>query len=154
MIQPKGVLHFTISVSELERSVRFYRDVLGCTYLRRNDTTAFMKAGEDYFVLTEMKGHVAPNPPGGTLFHHAFMVDTDAFDPALAFLEERGVEILLYEDAGHRTFAGRHAYFQDPDGNGIEIIDYHGPGRADAPACQGRKRRQRARIPSGRGRDS
>ena len=31
---------------------------------------------------------------------------------------------------------------QDPDGNAIEIIDYHGPGEADAPDYQERKRRQ------------
>ena len=148
MIEPKGVLHFAISVKDLGRAKRFYRDILGCTYLRRNDNTAFMQAGEDYFVITEMKDHVPPNPPGGTQFHHAFIVAGDAFDAALESLKSHGVEILLYEDTGHRTFSGRHAYIQDPDGNAIEIIDYRGPGDATAPDYQGRKRRR------GRGRGS
>ena len=141
MIEPTGVLHFAISVKDLERAKRFYRDILGCTYLRQNDNTAFMRAGDDYFVITEMKDHVPPNPPGGTQFHHAFIVAGDAFDAALESLKSHGVEILLYEDKGHRTFSGRHAYIQDPDGNAIEIIDYRGPGDEDAPDYQGRKRR-------------
>ena len=141
MIEPTGVLHFAISVKDLGRAKRFYRDILGCTYLRQNDNTAFMRAGDDYFVITEMKDHVPPNPPGGTQFHHAFIVAGDAFDAALESLKSHGVEILLYEDTGHRTFSGRHAYIQDPDGNAIEIIDYRGPGDEDAPDYQGRKRR-------------
>ncbi len=36
---------------------------------------------------------------------------------------------------------------QDPDGNAIEIIDYHGPGEAAAPDYQGRKRRNDAEGP-------
>ena len=47
-----GILHFTISVTDLEVSRSFYEDVVGCTYWRQNDTTVFMKAGEDYFVLS------------------------------------------------------------------------------------------------------
>ena len=123
MIEPTGILHFGISVKDLERAKRFYRDILGCTYLRQNDNTAFMRVGEDYFVITEMCDHVPPNPPGGTQFHHAFIVAGDAFDAALEFLKSQGVEILLYEDKGPRTFAGRHAYSPDPAGNPNQILD-------------------------------
>ena len=41
--------------------------------------------------------------------------DSD-FDAAVAHLEASGVEVLLYEDEGHRSFTGRHLYFHDPDG--------------------------------------
>jgi catechol 2,3-dioxygenase-like lactoylglutathione lyase family enzyme len=44
----------------------------------------------------------------------------------MGFLEAKGVDVLLYEDKGHRSFTGRHAYFHDPDGNGIEIADVSG----------------------------
>ena len=30
-----------------------------------------------------------------------------------------------YSDEGHTTFPGRYAYFHDPDGNCIEIIDLY-----------------------------
>jgi hypothetical protein len=49
---------------------------------------------------------------------------------------------ILYEDRGHRSFTGRHAYFHDPDGNAIEFIDFQGIGDTGAPDDQGRERRR------------
>ncbi|MEE8515959.1 MAG: VOC family protein [Alphaproteobacteria bacterium] len=144
MIKPTGILHFAISVKDLERTKKFYTEILGCTYMRQNEDTAFFQVGEHFFVATEMPGHVPPNPPGGSRLHHAFTIEGESFDQALEELEEKGVKVLLYEDKGHRTFTGRHAYIQDPDGNAIELIDFHGMGGGDAPAFQGRKRRQQA----------
>ena len=57
-------------------------------------------------------------------------------------VEASGVEVLLYEDKGHRSFTGRHAYFHDPDGNAIEFIDFHGIGDITAPDYEGRERRR------------
>lgn len=141
-IRPTGVLHFTIGVSDLEAGRRFYEGVLGCTYLRQNDTAVFMQAGDDYFVLARSGYHQPPNRPRDTLIHHAFMVEGADFDAAMADLEAKGVEVLLYEDTGHRSFTGRHVYFHDPDGNSIEIIDYQGPGDMGAPDYEGRQRRR------------
>ena len=140
-VEPTGILHFTISVTDLQVSRRFYEDVVGCTYWRENDTTVFMKAGDNYFVLSCTGYHQPPNKGTDTLIHNAFMVAAEDFDAAMAHLEEQGVEVLLYEDTGHRSFSGRHAYFQDPDGNTVEIIDLQGEGDTDAPAYDGRKRR-------------
>lgn len=140
-VEPTGILHFTISVTDLEKSRAFYEDVVGCTYWRQNDTTVFMKAGDDYFVLSRTGYHQSPNKGTDTLIHHAFMVTGEDFDAAMAHLEAKGVEVLLYEDVGHRSFSGRHAYFHDPDGNTVEIIDLHGEGDTDAPPYAGRQRR-------------
>jgi catechol 2,3-dioxygenase-like lactoylglutathione lyase family enzyme len=141
-VKPIGILHFTIGVTDLERARRFYEDVLGCSYWRQNDTTVFMRAGDDYFVLSKSGYHQAPNRGEDTLIHHAFMVDGADFDAAMTHLEAHGVEVLLYEDKGHRSFTGRHAYFHDPDGNAIEIIDFQGIGDTKAPAFAGRERRR------------
>jgi catechol 2,3-dioxygenase-like lactoylglutathione lyase family enzyme len=123
MAQAKGILHFTISCTDRHRSAALYRDLLGCEILRVSDKFAFMQCGEQHFVLAEMAGHVSPNPPGGTLFHHAFIMDPENFDRARAEIEARGIAILKYEEAGHRSFPGRHLYIHDDDGNGIEIFD-------------------------------
>ena len=52
MLKTRGVLHFTIPVKDLDRSERFYTQVLGMEKLRRNDHMVFMRSGEDCFVLT------------------------------------------------------------------------------------------------------
>ena len=140
-VPPSDILHFTIGVTDLDRSRKFYEDVLGCIYWRQNDTTMFMKAGEDYFVLSRTGYHQPPNKPDDSLIHHAFIVESAEFDTAISWLEAQDVDILLYEDEGHRSFSGRHVYFQDPDGNGIEIIDFQGVGDTSAEAFDGRKRR-------------
>ncbi len=127
-IRPTGILHFTIGVSDLDKSSAFYVDVLGCEAWARNDTTVFMKAAEDFFVLSRTGYHESPNRGEDTLIHHAFIVTSDDFDSAMSYLETKGIDVLLYEDTGHRNFPGRHAYFHDPDGNGIEIIDTFGVG--------------------------
>src|SRR5215472_10805797 len=127
-VKPSRLLHFTLSVTDLDRSRKFYEDVVGCTFWRQNDTTVFMRCGDDHFVLSRTGYHAPQNRNRDTLIHHAFMVQGEDFDAALAHVESRGVEVLLYEDQGHRSFTGRHAYFHDPDGNAIELIDFQGIG--------------------------
>lgn len=141
-LRPIGILHFAIGVTDLEEARRFYEDVLGCTYLRRNDTTVFMQVGSQYFVLTNTKHHQRPNPPGEYEFHHAFIVAGEDFDAAMRSVAEQGYPVIVYEEEGHRTFTGRHAYIHDPFGNAIEIIDFHGIGDFSRPDFQGRQRRR------------
>lgn len=141
-VAPKGILHFTLSVSDLDRARKFYEEVVGCTFWRANDTTVFMRCGEDYFVLSRTGYHRPQNQGRDTLIHHAFIVQGEDFDAAMAHVESCGVEVLLYEDKGHRSFTGRHAYFHDPDGNAIELIDFEGHGDVTAPPYEGRERRR------------
>jgi catechol 2,3-dioxygenase-like lactoylglutathione lyase family enzyme len=146
-LRPIGILHFAIGVTDLDAARTFYEDVLGCTYLRRNDTTVFMQVGSQYFVLTNTKHHRSPNPPGEYEFHHAFIVTGEDFDAALRTVAEQGYPVIVYEEEGHRTFTGRHAYIHDPFGNAIEIIDFHGIGDFSRPDFQGRRRRQAKKAP-------
>ena len=135
MIEPKSILHFTIGVTDLDRATDFYQKILGCKLLRQNrrHNMSFMEAGGDFFVLTSTGRHVNPNAPGDTEFHHAFVVAPEAYDEAVATLEREGIELLWPKtkvegpDTQHNTFPGRHVYFYDPDGNGLEITDCVGP---------------------------
>jgi catechol-2,3-dioxygenase len=122
-VQSKGILHFTISVRDHEMAARFYADLLGCEIQRVSDHFAFMKTGSDYFVLAKMAGHVNPNPPKGTRFHHAFIVSPEDFDRARDVIAARGIEELIPGTTNHKSFPGRHLYFHDLDGNGVEITD-------------------------------
>lgn len=54
MIETKGVVHFTISVTDTDRSEAFYRDVLGLETVEKAASIGmvFMRAGDDYVILT------------------------------------------------------------------------------------------------------
>lgn len=127
-IATTGILHFTIGVRDHIAASGFYEDLLGCKITRMSERYAFMQCGTTYFVLAKIPYHVNPNRPGDDAHHTAFMVEADEFDRAMAILKARGLDVFKYEDSGHRSFPGRHAYFHDPDGNCIEIIYLYKPG--------------------------
>ena len=47
-------------------------------------------------------------------------------------LRKRGIEIIKYSDANHRSFPGRHAYVHDADGNALEICYLYESGEGEA----------------------
>src|SRR3954447_21033424 len=120
-IRTTGILHFTIGVRDHVSAAIFYKEVLGCKHLRSNSRYSFMECHGSYFVLAKMPDHVNPNPPGEEAHHHAFLVEADEFDRAMEILRARNIELIKYSDEAHRSFPGRHGYFQDADGNAIEI---------------------------------
>jgi catechol 2,3-dioxygenase-like lactoylglutathione lyase family enzyme len=124
-IRTTGILHFTIGVRDHVAAAKFYSEVLGCRHMRSNERYSFMECGGSYFVLAKSSHHVNPNDPGEDSHHHAFMVEAQEFDRAMAIMQARGVPLVKYSDEGHHTFPGRHAYFHDADGNCIEIIDLY-----------------------------
>lgn len=139
MVKTRGFLHITISVADLGRSTIFYRDVLGCEIIHQNPIMTFMKTGEDQFVLTQLEHYVSPNSPGPpdqetTLFHHAFLVDDEDYERAVTTLSRDRVPAWECTERGHTTFPGRrHIYFQDPDGNSIELATLLPTDRAANP---------------------
>lgn len=127
-MNPQGILHFTIGVTDIDRATEFYTGLLGCRLVRRNrrGNMSFLASGDDYFVLASTGHHVAPNTPGETTHHHAFILAPDDYDRAVKLLEDTGIATSVPAVAEHTTFPGRHLYFSDPDGNGLEITDCTG----------------------------
>ena len=123
MLKTEGVLHFTIPVKDLDRSEKFYTEILGMERVRRNDHMVFLRAaGRDCFVLTFSEKPIDPNPEGRHEIHSAFRLTSEEYDRAKAFLESKGIKIFKEEDRRSGTFQGRSAYFHDPDRNVIEIM--------------------------------
>jgi catechol 2,3-dioxygenase-like lactoylglutathione lyase family enzyme len=123
MLKTEGVLHFTIPVKNLDRSEKFYTEILGMEKLRRNDHMVFMRSGDSCFVLTYSENEINPNREMAHDIHHAFIVSAPEYDRAKNVLPTQGVHIFKEEDRKHGTFRGRSAYFHDPDRNVIEIMD-------------------------------
>lgn len=122
------ILHTMLRVGDLERSIRFYTEVLGMKLLRRKDypdgefTLAFLGYGEEseqaVIELTYNWG-VDRYDLGSGYGHIALEVD-DVYQ-ATSAIRERGGKIL--RDAGPMN-AGTTiiAFVEDPDGYPIELI--------------------------------
>lgn len=122
MVQCQGIAHFSIPVSDLDKSTKFYSDVVGCTLINSDGKKhSFMDAGGTCILLC------AEDPPinreeGKDLVHHAFMVTEEALSKAKEHLEAHGADVLYEEDREGGTVNGPRIYFRDPDGTRLEFI--------------------------------
>ena len=55
--------------------------------------------------------------------HHAFIVAEEEYETAKDELRAKGINIFLEEDRQGGAVNGPRAYFHDPDGNVLEIIN-------------------------------
>ena len=124
MINMKGLTHFTIPVTDLQRSKEFYVDTLGFKFERKNRHMVFVSCQDDFFVLTESENPIDPNQGDKHEIHTAFYVDSDEYDRAIDYLAEKGIRIIKKEERhGDASFTGRSLYFHDPDRNVLELHD-------------------------------
>jgi catechol 2,3-dioxygenase-like lactoylglutathione lyase family enzyme len=123
LIEPKGIVHFSIPVSDLARSERFYCDVLGFKVIQRASSIGmlFLRIGSDHVLLCRSMTPINPNPGKDITVHHAFRIDVDAYPEAIAQLRANNVDILFEEYRRDGVFQGRQVYFHDPDRNVIEL---------------------------------
>jgi catechol 2,3-dioxygenase len=115
--------HVHLKVSDLERSERFYVDLLGFHVTARYGTDAVFLSAGDYhhdIGLNTWQSKGGPPPPAGTtgLFHFAIRVPTRR-RLAEAFVHLRDAGVRLSGASDH--LVSEALYLSDPDGNGIEI---------------------------------
>jgi catechol 2,3-dioxygenase-like lactoylglutathione lyase family enzyme len=124
MVDIQGVAHFTIPVSDMERSKRFYADVVGLKHLATipSGTMAFFDAGGTCIILVKREAPINRREEGSDGVHHAFMIDKDAYRAALDHVRSSGVDIFFEEDRQGGVVNGPRAYFRDPDGTCLEYI--------------------------------
>jgi catechol 2,3-dioxygenase len=115
--------HVHLKVSDLQRAIEFYRDVLGFELMQQlGDQAAFLSAGGYHHHLGlntwESKGG-SPPPPGTTgLYHVAIRYpDRSTLAQAVQGVVDAGVPLSGASDHG----VSEAIYLQDPDGNGIEL---------------------------------
>jgi len=133
MIEPRGVVHFSIAVSDLQASRNFYTEILGLTLV--HDASAngfvFLRAGDDHVILAKSDAPLQRNAKDSRRAHHAFKVDPDKYEDAKTFLASKGVEVFEEEDRKKGVFVGRQFYIHDPDGAVIEFSEWDGTSRLD-----------------------
>jgi lactoylglutathione lyase len=132
MSKAKKLLHTRYRVNDLEKTVRFYQDVLGLEATHRQKSPrgselVFLKApqSEELIEICFLPGS-EPVEVQADLTHLAFEVDS---------LEEFGQHLarfgLQYSDGPHTLGSGsRIAFIDAPEGYEIELIE---PARSDSP---------------------
>ena len=126
MLKTQGMLHFSLAVTDLDRSRKFYEGVLNLKVLEQSPRMVFLQTGDDYLILAKGDEPLKYDTNKNTPVHHAFKVKPDEFQSSLEHLRQHGVEVFNIEDRDTGVFWGPQAYFLDPDGNKLEI--YAGPG--------------------------
>lgn len=133
MIEPRGVVHFSIAVSDLAASRRFYTEILGLKLVSDGSAfgMVFLRAGADHVILARSDAPLARDAGDSRRAHHAFKVDAERYDEAKAFLASKGVEVFEEEDRKKGVFVGRQFYIRDPDGTVIEFTEWDGTSVLD-----------------------
>jgi catechol 2,3-dioxygenase-like lactoylglutathione lyase family enzyme len=146
MVEIRGVAHFSIPVTDMNRSVRFYTDVVGCRELHTtgNGAMSFLDAGGVCVILCRQDTPVDAAVNGPNNMHHSFIVDGPTYRTVRDHLAAKGVAVEFEEDRQGGVVNGPRLYFRDPDGNALEYIDltsYSGapPEAAAKPAPRRRK---------------
>ena len=126
MLRTQGMLHFSLAVTDLDRSRKFYEGVLGLKVIEQSPRMVFLQTGDDYLILAKGNDPLKYDSSKSTPVHHAFKVKPEEFQSSIDELRGNGVEMFNIENRTEGVFWGPQAYFLDPDGNKLEI--YAGPG--------------------------
>lgn len=115
-----GFNHLTLAVRDVERSVEFYRHVLGLRAHACWDHGAYLSLGELWLCLSldPQRGPVA----SADYTHYAFSIAADAFVDFAQLLQDHAVPLWQ-----RNRSEGDSLYFLDPDGHRLEahVGDLH-----------------------------
>ena len=115
--------HVHLKVADLERSLAFYRDVLGFEETQRYGNSAvFLSAGgyHHHLALNTWESlNGKPPAPGTTGLYHVALLypDRATLADALRRLQRAGIPLDGAADHG----VSEALYLRDPDGNGVEL---------------------------------
>ncbi len=123
-IDPRvGIGHVHLKVADIDRSLAFWRGVLGFEVQQRlGDQAAFVSAGDyhHHIALNTWESKGGSPPPRGTtgLYHVAVLYpDRRTLAEALRSVLAAGIPLVGATDHG----VSEALYLSDPDGNGVEL---------------------------------
>ena len=117
MIVIESINHIGITVSNLEESVKFYRELFDFDILDKASAPGltFMRVADITIGLYEEPGYKNSEDSKNRI---SFYVDEEDFEDAIDELEKRNLQI-VYGPENLRK--GQTVVFLDPDGNQIEL---------------------------------
>jgi catechol 2,3-dioxygenase-like lactoylglutathione lyase family enzyme len=127
-MQLEGIDHVALGVRDIERSVKWYIEVLGFERIHEgmwDGVPTFIGKGNTGIALFPANPNAKSTTPTGRgirMLHLAFRANRDAFLAAQEELKRRGIK---FEFQDHEI--SHSIYFRDPDGHQLEITTYEVP---------------------------
>ena len=125
---PPHIGRVALAVADIERSIRFYSDVIGLALLSRDGDVAQMGAGDTPLLLLHGQPGLSPVRRATGLYHFALLLPSRA-DLGDALQHYVDVSAPIGGFADHAV--SEAIYLTDPDGHGIEV--YRDRPRAEWP---------------------
>lgn len=113
----QAINHLCFSVSELERSIAFYRDVFEAKLLVKGRKLAYFDLNGLWIALNEEQ--VDRSTANRTYTHIAFTMEEDEYESTLLRMQALQVEILPGRARNKKD--KKSIYFLDPDGHMFEF---------------------------------
>lgn len=120
MVKTFGLTHISLAVRDLERSLHFYRELLGATVVFRNEKQIQLQTpgAKDILALESREESARAGEPAG-ITHFGFrLLEAADVDHAIAEAERAGGKLIV---RGEFRPGAPFAYLADPDGYKIEI---------------------------------
>jgi catechol 2,3-dioxygenase-like lactoylglutathione lyase family enzyme len=132
-LQIKQIDHVSVIISDLARSRRFYRDVLGLNEIAKPKTFDFSVL---WFDLGDQQLHLLLKPQPDSISARHFALRVADVPQARAYFRGHGIDVQETTPIPH---CDRFFVF-DPDGNRIEVIQWllpYDPASSGAPRLDG-----------------
>lgn len=115
----RSMNHLSLSVSDINRSADFYRQVLGMEIISRpaNGGLNLGLGNESFLGLYNISGTRG-------MHHLCIGVEDYDADRLNAQLAEHGIQGNVNRDPANRTSGGDQLYFPDPDGNLVQLAQH------------------------------
>ncbi|MGE7979176.1 metallothiol transferase FosB [Psychrobacillus sp. NPDC093200] len=114
----RGVNHFLFSVSNLEKSIKFYADVFDAKLLVVGRSTAYLDLNGIWIALNE-EPCIPREEIKESYTHIAFTIDENDLEHIYSKLKRLNVTILKGRDRVEKD--KKSIYFTDPDGHKFEF---------------------------------
>nr|WP_263328603.1 FosM family fosfomycin resistance protein [Neobacillus sp. Marseille-Q6967] len=114
----KGLNHFLFSVSNLQVSIEFFKNVFDARLLVKGLSNAYFDLNGIWLALNEEKD-IPRNEISYSYTHIAFSIDETEFDNMYQKLKELNVNILSGRPRDEKD--KKSIYFTDPDGHKFEF---------------------------------